>query len=120
MGHLLNGRTDRPIANIHSAQIVGAGDHQPRGLSTYRDMPAFGLLQHAAEQIPNRTAIIYGDSKWDYAQVNPTRYAQLRCCNVLAFSLATVSASCCRTFPNTSLPPTRFGGRAESRSRSAR
>ncbi len=70
MGHLLNGHTNQPIANVNSAPIVCAGDHQPRGLSTYRDMPAFGLLQHAAEQVPSRTAIIYGDAKWDYGQVN--------------------------------------------------
>ncbi len=70
MGHLLDGHTARPTTGGKPAQIVAAGEDGPRGLSTYRDMPAFGLLQHAAEQVPNRTAIIYGDLRWTYAKVN--------------------------------------------------
>jgi long-chain acyl-CoA synthetase len=41
-----------------------------RGLSGYRGMPAFGLLQHAAEQVPQRTAVVYGQQQWSYAQLN--------------------------------------------------
>lgn len=70
MGHLLDGRKDRPTTNVNPAQIVCAGEDGPHGLSTYRDMPAFGLLQHAAEQVPDRSAIIYGDLHWTYAEVN--------------------------------------------------
>ena len=33
-------------------------------------MPAFGLLQHAAEQLPERDAVVYGDHRWSYHQLN--------------------------------------------------
>lgn len=40
------------------------------GLTTYRGCPAFGLLQHAAEQVPDRDALIYGDQRWSYRDLN--------------------------------------------------
>jgi long-chain acyl-CoA synthetase len=40
------------------------------GITTYQNAPAFGLLQHAAEQIPNRDALIYGDDHWTYRDLN--------------------------------------------------
>ncbi|MCC9602034.1 AMP-binding protein [Stieleria sp. JC731] len=40
------------------------------GLNDYRGLPAFGLLQHAAEQLPRRDAIIYGDDRWTYQDLN--------------------------------------------------
>ena len=43
---------------------------QPAGIKTFRNVPAFGLLQHAAEQIPNRDAMIYGDHHWTYQDLN--------------------------------------------------
>lgn len=42
----------------------------PRGLSSYRDCPAFGLLQHAAEQVPDRIALVYGNERWTYRDLN--------------------------------------------------
>ncbi|MEL6106455.1 MAG: AMP-binding protein [Planctomycetota bacterium] len=42
----------------------------PRGLETYRGIPAFGVLQHAAEQLPDHTALIHGRWSCDYAQLN--------------------------------------------------
>ena len=41
-----------------------------RGIDTYRNVPAFGLLQHAAEQIATRKAVVYGDRTWTYAELN--------------------------------------------------
>ena len=40
------------------------------GVATYRDYPAFGLLQHAAEQLPDRDALIYGGERWSYRDLN--------------------------------------------------
>ncbi|MGI9466739.1 MAG: AMP-binding protein, partial [Rubripirellula sp.] len=40
------------------------------GIATYKNVPAFGLLQHAAEKIPNRDAVIYGDHQWSYQDLN--------------------------------------------------
>ncbi len=42
----------------------------PRGLDHYRNVPAFGLLQHAAEQLPDHPAVIYGEQSWTYAALN--------------------------------------------------
>ncbi|MEM6473235.1 MAG: AMP-binding protein [Planctomycetota bacterium] len=42
----------------------------PKGISHYRGIPAFGLLQHAAEQIPSRDAIVYGEKRWSYRDLN--------------------------------------------------
>jgi long-chain acyl-CoA synthetase len=71
MGSMLDDRTKRPkrFAPHHVIRPNTAQD-TPRGLSTYRDMPAFGLLQHAAEQIPDRNALIYGDRDWTYDELN--------------------------------------------------
>ncbi|QDV45040.1 Long-chain-fatty-acid--CoA ligase [Stieleria neptunia] len=44
--------------------------HSARGLSSYRNCPAFGLLQHAAEQLPDRLALIYGNARWTYRDLN--------------------------------------------------
>ena len=43
---------------------------QAIGVSSYRNLPAFGLLQHAAERIPQQCAVIYGDLEWTYEQLN--------------------------------------------------
>ncbi|TWU47425.1 Long-chain-fatty-acid--CoA ligase [Rubripirellula tenax] len=40
------------------------------GLASYADVPAFGVLSHAAEQLPDRPAVIYGDQVWDYRRLN--------------------------------------------------
>ncbi|TWU55298.1 AMP-binding protein [Rubripirellula reticaptiva] len=58
MGFLFQGDT--------TAAATGA----PEGLRSYRDLPAFGLLQHAAEQVPDRAAVVYGDQVWNYRQLN--------------------------------------------------
>lgn len=41
-----------------------------QGISSYVNVPAFGLLQHAAEQIPNHDAVIYGNHHWSYQELN--------------------------------------------------
>ncbi|MCA9136894.1 MAG: AMP-binding protein [Planctomycetales bacterium] len=43
---------------------------RPQGIASYRDLPAFGLLQHAAEQLPERTALIYGAEHWTFRDLN--------------------------------------------------
>lgn len=40
------------------------------GLSTFEHLPAYGVLQHAAEQLPTRDAIIYGETHWSYHDLN--------------------------------------------------
>ncbi len=40
------------------------------GISHYEGLPAFGLLQHAAQAIPNREAIRYGQQSWTYDELN--------------------------------------------------
>ena len=85
MGFLLDGRTNRPPTTGSATSSVGSLTPKdsmlldrlvrvdgavPQGLAGYRDVPAFGLLQHASEQIPNREAIRYGDLSWSYATLN--------------------------------------------------
>lgn len=75
MGHPLDGHRTRPTKDSVNSARGGDAARGPEGngscgLSTYRDLPAFGLLQHAAEQVPDRTAMIYGDLSWSYADVN--------------------------------------------------
>lgn len=69
MGHLFEGRRDRQdhIDSIPPVELAGP---VPRGLSSYHEVPAFGVLQHAAEQIPNRTAVVYGERSWNYRELN--------------------------------------------------
>lgn len=40
------------------------------GLEDFVGVPAFGLLQHAAEQVPERDAVCCGDSKWTFRDLN--------------------------------------------------
>ena len=71
-------RSGGSISNSKSS--VSAGDHlsrtksrhpaNPRGLEYYRKVPAFAVLQHAAEKIPNRDAIRYGAKAWNYKELN--------------------------------------------------
>lgn len=70
MGHLLDGQPNLQAHRIQKTSEVATGNNSAQGLATYRNMPAFGLLQHAAEQVPNRTAIVYGDLNWNYAALN--------------------------------------------------
>ena len=74
----LRGRDDRcqldrcgPSRGGGSASIrVDESSRSPHGLRSYQDVPAFGVLQHAAEQLPDRIAIVYGDRVWSYDQLN--------------------------------------------------
>ncbi len=45
-------------------------NNAPRGIEHYHDVPAFGLLHHAATVIPDRDAVRYGDDVWSYQRVN--------------------------------------------------
>jgi len=52
----------------------------PLGLDHYRGLPAFGLLQHAAEALPDRLAVSYCDAHWTYRQLN---HDAVRCAAML-------------------------------------
>ena len=52
----------------------------PAGLPDYVGIPAFGVLQHAAEQLPDRRAVIYGDQSWSYRDLNAD---SIRCAAML-------------------------------------
>ncbi|QDT03634.1 Long-chain-fatty-acid--CoA ligase [Rubripirellula lacrimiformis] len=56
-------------ANKREANERASGP-RPTGITSYRDLPAYGVLQHAAEQIPTRPAIVYGDLVWNYGRLN--------------------------------------------------
>ncbi|QDT12545.1 AMP-binding protein [Planctomycetes bacterium K23_9] len=55
-------------------------DNSRRGLSHYRDVPAFGLLSHAASTIPDRDAVRYGEETWSYRRIND---AAIQCAAML-------------------------------------
>ena len=57
-------------------QPATASEPTVSGLTQYRGVPAFGLLQHAAEQVPNRDALRYDDEIWSYKELND---ATIRC-----------------------------------------
>ncbi|TWT89206.1 long-chain-fatty-acid--CoA ligase [Neorhodopirellula pilleata] len=52
----------------------------PCGLDSFEGIPAYGVLQHAAEQLPGRDAIVYGETHWSYRDLNQ---AAIRCAAVL-------------------------------------
>ncbi|MEO1617288.1 MAG: AMP-binding protein [Planctomycetota bacterium] len=49
---------------------MASHEQPPRGIDHYRGLPAFGLLQHAAEQLPDCVAVIYGDKSLTYRDLN--------------------------------------------------
>ena len=61
-------KTDAPSRRD---EFAGPGSGRlPQGVESYRNLPAFGLLQHAAEHLPHRCAIVYGDQKWTYQELD--------------------------------------------------
>lgn len=50
--------------------VPAIGQERPHGVATYRGYPAFGLLQHAAEQLPEHAALIYSNERWSYRDLN--------------------------------------------------
>lgn len=79
MGHLLD-PNDRPMRttaeNPLGSPALGIGKAKSAtsksadGLSSYRNVPAFGLLDHAAGQVPDRVAVVYDDDVLTFAQLN--------------------------------------------------
>ena len=63
------------IAKLDEASVAS-----PQGIGHYRGLPAYALVRHAAETIPNREAIIYGDKRWTYESLN---YDIVRCAAML-------------------------------------
>ncbi len=61
---------DREATRDDRLQLERTDRAAVQGVSTYRDLPAFGLLQHAAETIPDREAMIYDELRWSYASLN--------------------------------------------------
>ncbi|MGI9471263.1 MAG: AMP-binding protein, partial [Rubripirellula sp.] len=55
----------------HRDEFASHGDmRSPLGVESFRNLPAFGLFQHAAEQIPDHCAIVYGERHWTYQRLN--------------------------------------------------
>ncbi|TWT98461.1 AMP-binding protein [Stieleria varia] len=50
------------------------------GLSSYRNVPCFGVLQHAAEQLPDRVAVQYGETQFTFRDLNAD---SIRCAAML-------------------------------------
>lgn len=81
-----NGSFDRPvdesqqsvnrIDRLRTAQSAsnafesGSEYKKASGIRSYRNLPAYQLLQHAASAVPDRTAVIYGDESWSYRDLN--------------------------------------------------
>jgi long-chain acyl-CoA synthetase len=42
----------------------------PQGIVGYQGLPAYALLRHAAETIPDRKAVVYGNLSWTYESLN--------------------------------------------------
>ncbi len=57
-------------SSVDAERLERRSDGMPAGLDHYRGVPVFGVLQHAAEQLPDRDAIRYGDQSWSYQQLN--------------------------------------------------
>ena len=80
MGFLFGIKTDSDTveslpAIVESGRIAVGNDSQTnldarQGLEYYRGIPAFGVLHHAAEVLPEREALRYGDDAWTYSQLN--------------------------------------------------
>ncbi len=79
MGHLLQ-RRHRHTAAARPSSAMKPSASVPLGIKSYEGLPAFGLLQHAAQAIPDREAIRYGDQSWNYAQLNED---SIRCAAML-------------------------------------
>lgn len=63
----------RPTSDLHDRQRLGhevGSEDVAQGIDSFEGLPAFGLLQHAAEQAPDRTAIVYGQQSWTYRDLN--------------------------------------------------
>ena len=69
MGHLIDGHRQH-AASVQSGQPAEATSSAPTGIAHLRGIPAFALLQHAAQMLPAREAIRYGDQSWTYEKLN--------------------------------------------------
>ena len=80
MGHFFGSKSeigaDKVSSDIADTQLVRAASAHPAdasevsGLQHYRRVPAFGILQHAAETLPDREALRYGEDTWTYDELN--------------------------------------------------
>lgn len=70
MGNLLQGHRQRPASKIDASRVTDRSSVAAKGIAHYRGLPAFGLLQHAAQTIPTFEAIRYGQQSWSYAKLN--------------------------------------------------
>ncbi len=68
MGHLQ--KMPPKLGFDASANEAAMETSRVEGIAHYRGVPAFGLLRHAAETIPERTAIVYGNKTWTYESLN--------------------------------------------------
>jgi hypothetical protein len=54
------------FADLPSPEAVNLGD----GIDSYHDLPTFGLMQHAVEQVPDRDFVIYGGQRFTFDLLN--------------------------------------------------
>jgi long-chain acyl-CoA synthetase len=66
------------VGKLRAPGFKSAG--APCGLKDYHDLPAFGLLHHAAKVVSDRDAVRYGDEIWSYQRVNE---AAIQCAAML-------------------------------------
>lgn len=69
MGHLVQDQPKHASVMRHR-RVDGAKIWLAQGIEHFRDIPAFGLLQHAAQTIPDHPALIYGEQTWRYGKLN--------------------------------------------------
>ncbi len=69
MSQVIHPQQRNRFAQRASSQHAQASD-QPKGIESFRDLPAFALLQHAAEALPDREAVVYGDKQWTFSDIN--------------------------------------------------
>jgi long-chain acyl-CoA synthetase len=55
---------------VNAQCLIESSSLRPLGLPTYCGVPAYGVLQYAAETVPDRIAVTYGDDTWDYRELN--------------------------------------------------
>jgi long-chain acyl-CoA synthetase len=50
--------------------LIESNSVKPLGLPTYCGVPAYGVLQYAATEVPDRIAVVYGEETWTYEKLN--------------------------------------------------
>lgn len=57
-------------ATVRAGRVAGLASPAPTGISHFKGLPAFGLLEHASQTLPDREAVRYGQQSWTYRELN--------------------------------------------------